>query len=54
MAVDVETVLRGPQAYDVARKSMDLMERHPNPVAPNQYLADVICGIRLLCHDCEA
>ena len=35
MAVDVETVLRGPQAYDTARKSLELMERHqvwPTPL----------------------
>ena len=35
MSGDVETILRGPEAYKVARRAMDLMERHtvwPTPL----------------------
>jgi diguanylate cyclase len=46
MSVDVETILRGPQAYDVARASLDLMQTHlvwPTPLnfeIWNHFVAD--------------
>ena len=39
MSGDVETTLRGPEAYKVARKALELMERHAARAAEAQQTA---------------